>query len=354
MHVEIRGLHETKLGAEQLIIGLNSFLNFFSPMIRQHGGFVKRYTYDGMRSIFKHPEKAVLAARDIKLGMETYNRLHGLNFTVGISIHTAEMPIATIGEEGRFDCVIMSEQSSIPECINTVNHKKRIDIIVSGQTTTGRASQTRKRYIGKIRDKNDAPFDSFEVFTDDDAKIRTIGTFDQGVRLFEEQKYFTAFKMFNAVLEDNTEDSVAGQFVAICSQAMEQCEKRVEQIEMVPILEMPGVLPAFEDYCENERSTENVELWKRIRASQKETDYQHFKERVHEIILRSEDINVSNSTKEKLRNAVRTDQITVDILNDLQVEVELNMKDTYTRFKRTDLGMDSIARGLGVIIKLLE
>jgi class 3 adenylate cyclase len=346
MHVEIRGLHDTK--SLETTSTLNSFLSYFSPMIRQHSGFVERYTYNGLRALFKSGDKAVIAARDIQRGIETYNRLNNVNFDVNIAIHSADVSIATIGEEGRMDCVIMSREADIPEQLNIVNEKIGTGIVTSQQVLSGKQQELCRRFIGNIIDQHDRKIEAYQVFTDDDHRNSTVTTFDRAVKFFEDEQYFTAQKLFCSVLNEDPVDSVALAYMNACEQITAQCEKKIEQTDMVVALNDERVLEVFELMCRNERSTENVELWKVLRDTKLLVDTKEHHEKVKKIYERYCDvINISEQTKSRLREQLTHSIVPENVLDDLRVEVELNMKDTWTRFKRTDVGKDAIIRVFG-------
>lgn len=118
---------------------INSFLNRFGPIIRDHGGFVDKYMGDGIMALFPGtPDDAVRAALEMREALKDYNlgRVRGgyQEIRFGIGIHTGPLMLGTIGENRRMDSTVISDTVNAASRLEGLTKKYECDILLSGET----------------------------------------------------------------------------------------------------------------------------------------------------------------------------------------------------------------------------
>ena len=118
---------------------LNSFLEKFGPIVRDHRGFIDKYMGDGIMALFPYsPDDAVAAALTMRRALKAYNegRARGGYAAIrfGIGIHMGPLMLGTIGENRRMDSTVISDTVNAASRLEGLNKKYTTDILVSGPT----------------------------------------------------------------------------------------------------------------------------------------------------------------------------------------------------------------------------
>ncbi len=250
-----------ELDAAKALELLNDFFSAMGPGIREHGGFIERYHFDGFSAVFKTKKQAVLATLEMQGAVEQFNTKHDNypNITLGMCVHAAKVLVATVGEDERMDCSIASREARFNSQFIELNTKLKTNIIAS-QTATSDKQQNARR-LGVGTDRYGTTLSLFEIFdAKDQLKKKTKKQFNEGVDLFEGHKYYQAQKCFDEVLQEDQADQVAQTYFDMCAKVIEECDLRVRDIEIQEILKTPLLRQAVYDACKLEYSTENYDL----------------------------------------------------------------------------------------------
>jgi len=126
-----------------------SFLNvYFSQMeqaVKAHNGIVLQYIGDEIEAVFgapldlpHHPEKAVLAALEMRVRLETLNRERKADgnppVAHGIGIHTGRVFAGSVGSQDRLSYAMVGDPVNTASRIQTLNKTFGTDILISEHT----------------------------------------------------------------------------------------------------------------------------------------------------------------------------------------------------------------------------
>ncbi|MBI1924080.1 response regulator [Candidatus Poribacteria bacterium] len=208
---------------------INSYLQHVGPMIRNHHGFVGKYTGDGMMGLFpRRADDALIASIEIFKQLSMYNSLRQqqgrMPIRIGIGLHTGEVMLGTVGEEKRMQGDVMSDTVNLACRIESMTKIYGAPILISEQTRS--RLQTPSRYALRAVDCVQVrgrlePVTVYEVFDGDSPhliklKTRTRPDFEEGLRLYRQKKFAEALQRFNQVLQTNTQDQTASLYVKRC------------------------------------------------------------------------------------------------------------------------------------------
>ncbi len=207
--------HGKTLSLEENFNFVNSYLNVASPIIRKHGGFVDKYFGDGLLAVFPKPENAIDCAHAIIRSIEVKNRgLKDLPQVLPrISIHTGEVVFGIVGEEERKSPSIISDVIDLANKIEEINNYLQTKLIFSKSVLDDLSSRYRLayRYLGSltIEDNIDLSlFESLDVYSREKRErlIKFKGTFENGVRLYNQKDYTEAKEHFEQILKSVSND----------------------------------------------------------------------------------------------------------------------------------------------------
>ncbi|QEN04642.1 adenylate/guanylate cyclase domain-containing protein [Thiospirochaeta perfilievii] len=198
---------------------INSFLERIGPVIRTNGGFIDKYMGDGIMSLFPSgADTAVKAAMDIFKTLDIYNSHRSKSgyegIKLGIGINTGSLMLGTIGENERMDGTVISDAVNICSRIESITKEYGLNIAISEDTYSNIFMKKGLfiRYIGKINLKGKKkPVAVYELFNMDNdksirSKIEFREEFEEGVELFQKEKYNEAKGMFSKILERCPDD----------------------------------------------------------------------------------------------------------------------------------------------------
>jgi class 3 adenylate cyclase len=221
----------SSLSLEENFQFINAYLNLISPLIRRYNGFVDKYLGDGIMAVFQKPEHALECTKSI------FNAVTDINFKqkqmpsmkVEVSVHTGEVVFGVVGEENRKSLTVLSDGVSLASKLSDVNKFFSTRAVFSKRTLNALpyGFQLNYRYVGTL--KSDTPSgESFGVFENLDIYsrikreklINLKGTFEQGVRLYEDGDYQTAKLHFENVLKKFKDDHVAFVYLNVCDEKL--------------------------------------------------------------------------------------------------------------------------------------
>ncbi len=205
---------------------INGYLQRVSPVIRDHRGFIDRYTGDGIMALFpRNPEDALMTA------IATLKRIAGYNagrqwkgrapIQVGIGLHTGTLRLGIIGEEERMQGDIFADAVNFASRIEGLSKLYGVSIVMSEQALL-RLIDPKKyhtRFLGKVqvKGKNES-VSVFEVYDADpeltfEFKLKSKADFEQGLRLYFDKEFAEAVVCFKKVLKINPDDKTAGLYL---------------------------------------------------------------------------------------------------------------------------------------------
>ncbi len=208
---------------------LNAYLKRVSPVIRNNSGFIDKYIGDAIMALFPEvPDDALRAAVDMQKQVYDYNIKRQKNghlpIAIGIGIHTGNIMLGMIGEEQRLEGTVISDAVNLAARLESLTKVYGTSILISGQTLSklDNAIDYNCRFIDKVQVKGKTELVAvFEVYDSNprevfDLKKETLGTFEQAIFCYHNQKISEALQLFQEVLKINQEDRVALLYVKRC------------------------------------------------------------------------------------------------------------------------------------------
>ncbi len=201
---------------------LNSYLKRMTPIVNSHGGFVDKYIGDAIMALFPGPpDQAVRAAVEMQEEVRRYNRHRAAmgyeSISIGVGIHTGDIMLGMIGHENRMEGTVISDTVNTASRVERLTRRYGSAIIISDAVLENLTNTEAilHRTLGRVRVKGRTQ--SFPVHSvlngyPDDVKQRLIkdrARFHEAVELAHAEQFEEAGRLFEAVLDDNPEDTAA-------------------------------------------------------------------------------------------------------------------------------------------------
>lgn len=224
-----------KMSPEENFEFINTYMGLVSPIIREHHGFIDRYTGDAVLALFpRRVEDAIDNAIATLKRLDEYGREREKAgkpaVKIGIGLNTGSLMLGIVGERERMQGDIFSDAVNLATRLETLSKRYGVSIVVS--ETTLNKLQDRERYntrfLGKIQVKGkNQPVSAFEIFDGDqkkskDLKLQTKVDFEQGLLHYSARDFAEASVSFNKVLKVHPEDKTAKLYLERCAQFMVQ------------------------------------------------------------------------------------------------------------------------------------
>lgn len=135
---------------------INTFLERFGPIVREHGGFIDKYLGDGFMALFPgKPDSALDAALAMRGQLDHFNAALPAGtepLRYGIGINSGHLMLGTIGENRRMDSTVISDTVNTASRLERLTKTHATDVLVSDATV--RALDRPDRYpLEKIGDE---------------------------------------------------------------------------------------------------------------------------------------------------------------------------------------------------------
>jgi class 3 adenylate cyclase len=211
-----------RMSPQQNFEFLNDHLSRISPIIRQHRGLIDKYLGDGIMALFPETaDDAIQAAIGMQREVAHHNaHLEGQGrppIHIGVGLHSGTLMLGIIGEERRVQGTVISDAVNLTSRMEELTKVYGVSIVASGQTL--RRAQDAERYHARFLDHiqvkgKQEPVAVYEILDGDDEpefalKLRTKPAFEEGLRLYQQQRFAEASVHFSRVLEQNPRDKAA-------------------------------------------------------------------------------------------------------------------------------------------------
>ncbi|MFQ5630159.1 MAG: ATP-binding protein, partial [bacterium] len=214
---------------------INEYMGLVSPIIRDHHGFIDRYTGDAVMALFPRSVEDAIAN-----AITTLNRLEEFNTAqarakkapvkIGIGLNTGSLMLGIVGEKKRMQGDIFSDAVNLAHRLEGLSKRYGVSIVASEATLNKLANREayHMRFLGKIQVKGkQAPVSVFEIFDGDpertiDLKLKTKADFERGLAFYLAKEFAEASVCFNKVLQKNPEDKTTKLYLERSAQFMVQ------------------------------------------------------------------------------------------------------------------------------------
>jgi len=201
---------------------INNYLGRVSPAIRKNNGFIDKYIGDAVMALFPtFPDDGVRAAIEMQKEVNVYNQQRqesGLApISIGIGLHVGNLMLGTIGERERMESTVIADAVNLASRLEGLTKVYGAGILVSDAVINGLSDreQYKYRFVDRVTVKGKTTAVSvFEIYDTETEqtialKQQTAEIFQQGLDLYYQQKFVSAQKTFQNILQINPEDKVA-------------------------------------------------------------------------------------------------------------------------------------------------
>ncbi len=211
-----------KMSPEENFDFINSYFGKLAPVIRQNGGYIAKYTGDGLMALFPRSARdGVDAALAVQKHLVAYNedrvRRGRTPIHTGIGVHTGVVRLGTVGDGERMQGDVMGDAANLAARIEGLTRIYGALIVMSEKVY--RAIESLDSYdhrmldIVRVKGKVE-PIVAIELLSRDaDAsaakKIATREQFREGLSLYMQRQFPAACDCFQRIIDQNDEDAAA-------------------------------------------------------------------------------------------------------------------------------------------------
>ncbi len=208
---------------------INAYLSRMSPDISNNQGFIDKYIGDAIMALFSGAaDNAVKAGIAMLHRLAEYNQ-HRRNrgyvpIKIGIGINTGSLMLGTVGEQNRMDSTVISDAVNLASRVEGLTKNYGVSLLISHQTFS-RLQQPDDyciRTIDNVKVKGKSELVTvYEVFDADapdslEKKLSTKTRFEQGLFLYDRNRFEEAAECFRDCLQENPQDRVSQIYLARC------------------------------------------------------------------------------------------------------------------------------------------
>ena len=212
---------------------INAYLQWVSPVIKEHHGFIDKYLGDGVMALFPGTaDDAVQAAIAMHAAIDNFNNQreqHGLPpIAIGVGLHIGDLMLGIIGSEDRLQGTVVADVVNSAARLEGLTriYGSSISVSESILSSLKEPDSYNRRFVDKVRLKGkDIPVIVYEIFDGDPPevvrlKVETKANFEEGLRLYYDRKFAEASVQFNQVLGKYPEDKAARIYLTRCATHM--------------------------------------------------------------------------------------------------------------------------------------
>lgn len=208
---------------------INAYLKRVGPVVRNNGGFVDKYTGNGIIALFPGTAgEALQAAVDMRKELKLYNE-HRLqegyhSIDIGIGIHRGPLMLGIIGEEKRLEGTVISDNVDLAVIIERITEKYGASILVTENMLSDVTEQYQYRLLGLVQvSVKEEPVKIFDLYQGDPEDIKkmkheTKDLFEEGIMLYRDGRFYDARSKFVEVVRENFRDEAAKIYFFLCDE----------------------------------------------------------------------------------------------------------------------------------------
>jgi class 3 adenylate cyclase len=352
--VDIKNLELMNLDKEGRLSYLNDFTDSFEAGVLRYGGYIYDFTQSGFIAHFKRTDSSIKAALDMHALSTTFKGTPAL----ATSIHSGRTLVGTLGSSTRMKGSVFGRNTVVSETLKDIASSFDAVLLIT-KSAFSKAIKLKKTVV-KLRDVgrimiNGKEEEMVEMLLADPHNIHSYKEdFQTAMDDMYAGSYMTAYKRLSGVLREIPNDKLTSVYTKKAKELSDQCKGISREVGIREALRDPIYFEGFYSYCESERSTENIDLWKDI---QKYRSLISPEERINHAANIWRDYFIENSIhminiNDKLRTVIGKGIAQIDagiapddsFFDDTEKEMELLMNDTYARFKTCDAFVSCVAK----------
>ena len=201
---------------------INSFNKRMGPIIRKNEAFIMQYLGDGFMALFPNgAQHALRAAVEMNKELENLNierkGNNSLPIKIGIGMQNGNLIMGITGDIDRLDAAIISDTVNTASRIEGLSKHFGTNILITQDCIDNltHPEEFNFRFLGPVRVKGkQKPIDLYECINGDEQvlqkhKLSTLGTFDEGMRLYFNKEFAMAAVTFQQIVKQNPNDHTA-------------------------------------------------------------------------------------------------------------------------------------------------
>jgi class 3 adenylate cyclase len=224
MFVDIRDFTtmSENLNPKDNFLFINAFNKRMGPIIRKNEGFIMQYLGDGFMALFPNgAQNALRAAVEMNIELELLNQQRieqdKAPVKIGIGMQNGDLIMGITGDIERLDAAIISDTVNTASRIEGLSKHFGTNILVSENCIENLTDpeEFNFRFLGPVRVKGkQKPIRLYECINGDEQvlqqhKLTTLGTFDEGMRLYFNKEFAMAAVTFQQIIKQNSDDHTA-------------------------------------------------------------------------------------------------------------------------------------------------
>ena len=224
MFVDIRDFTtiSENLNPKDNFLFINSFNKRMGPIIRKNDAFIMQYLGDGFMALFPSgAQNALRAAVAMNHELEKLNvERRGKNrlpIKIGIGMQNGNLIMGITGDIERLDAAIISDTVNTASRIEGLSKHFGTNILITQDCIDNltHPEEFNFRFLGPVRVKGkQKPIELYECINGDEEilqqhKLDTLGTFNEGMRLYFNKEFAMAAVTFQQIIKQNPDDHTA-------------------------------------------------------------------------------------------------------------------------------------------------
>ena len=206
---------------------INAYLSRMEPAITENFGFIDKYIGDAIMALFNgSADDAVKAGIAMLEQLNEYNssrsRPDRPPLQIGIGINTGSLMLGTVGGQSRMDSTVISDAVNLASRVENLTKEYGVSMLITHNTFIQLTDVYDFRLIDRVAVKGKSRMVTvYEVFAADPPQLRqkkleTKTIFEQGLVLYNSDRFVEATRLFSACLQINPKDKVAQIYIQRC------------------------------------------------------------------------------------------------------------------------------------------
>ncbi|UCE93969.1 MAG: GAF domain-containing protein [Flavobacteriaceae bacterium] len=228
MFVDIREFTSISenLSPKDNFLFINAFNKRMGPIIRKNNGFIMQYLGDGFMALFPDgSQNALRASVEMHKSLEGYNKIRKQKdrapVKVGIGMQNGNLIMGITGDVERLDAAIISDTVNTASRIEGLSKHFSTSILMTEKCLNNLSNPEEFvfRYLGPVQViGKQKPIKLYECINGDhdslfEHKSKTLGTFDEGMKLYFNREFAMAAVTFQKIYKQNKKDLTAKLFL---------------------------------------------------------------------------------------------------------------------------------------------